>query len=94
MNRIERAIHRAALANTPYRGEITPAESKRAGEWEREQVKAAEDHAAYRRSVRARRNGRRPGSTLQAMAAEQRMPWPKNEVRPEDALRSRASFLP
>jgi hypothetical protein len=47
-----------------------------------------------RRLARSKRMGRRPGSTLQAMAAEQRMPWPKNELRPEDALRSRASFLP
>ena len=85
MNRIELEIHRAALANTPHCGEITPAESKRAGEWEREQVQAAEDHAAWRRRVK--------DSLLQAIAAEQRMPWPKNELRPEDALRSRASFL-
>ena len=46
------------------------------------------------RRIKKRRNGRRPGSTLQAMAAEPRMPWPAGGMRREDALRSRASFLP
>ena len=43
--------------------------------------------------ARSKRIGRRPG-IAQAAKLEERMPWPKNELRPEDALRSRASFLP
>jgi len=70
----------------------------RRGAWRdlRASLEGLADRQADReaRRIERRRNGRRPGSTLQAMAAEQRMPWPKIEVLPEDALRSRASFLP
>jgi hypothetical protein len=47
----ESLIHRAALLNEPpMLGEITAAESKRAGEWERQAVKDAEDFAANYRA--------------------------------------------
>jgi hypothetical protein len=70
----------------------------RRGTWRdlRESLEGLADRQADReaRRIERRRNGRRPGSTLQAMADEPRMPWPSGGMRPEDALRSRASFLP
>ena len=70
----------------------------RRGTWRdlRESLEGLADRQADReaRRIERRRNGRRPGSTKWAEANKARMPWPKNELRPEDALRSRASFLP
>ena len=51
-NRIEHNMHREALLTVPRVSEITPEESRRAGEWEREQVKAAQDYAAWQRELR------------------------------------------
>jgi len=51
-NRIEHNMHREANCNAPRTSEITAAESRRAGEWEREQVKAAQDYAAWQRELR------------------------------------------
>ena len=62
----------------------------------RESLEGLADRQADRkaRRIERRRNGRRPGSTAQAAVEESRMPWPSGGMRPEDALRSRASFLP
>jgi hypothetical protein len=71
---------------------------RRRGAWRdlRASLEGLADRQADREAQRIerRRNGRRPGSTKWAEANKARMPWPKNELRPEDALRSRASFLP
>ena len=49
----EREMHRRAADNARLmHSEITPKESKRAGEWERHQVEAAEAEAKRRREAR------------------------------------------